>query len=146
MKSIQDCEARKIDKLLNFRLPHYAKKIGWILCLLSLGTILSLKFIDGDWTILKVILKRLILVSLFIVVLAREKVEDERLQHIRAKTFSLTFLFSAIYILIQPVINTIVGSILGKEQDVFQDLGDFVILWFMLVVYLTFFHFAKKRD
>lgn len=146
MKSIQECEEKNLHKLLNFKLPNVAKKIGWGLFGVSMITILATKFFDGDLELLKNILKRLILLSLFIVVLSKEKVEDERVQHMRAKAFSLTFLLSAIYILVQPIVNFIASSIIDDGQGLFQDLGDFVILWFMLIVYLMFFHFIKKKD
>lgn len=146
MKSIQECEQTNIQRLLNFKLPNYAKKVGWALFTISLVMFLSTKFIEGEWELLKSILKRLVLLSLFIVVLSKEKVEDERIQHIRAKTFTLTFLITAIYILVQPIVNLIANSIIDDNEGVFQDLGDFTILWFMLFIYLMFFHFAKKKE
>ena len=146
MKSAQKCEKTHMDKWLNFKLPNYAKKIGWGLFIVSLVSLLSTKLIDGDLTVAKVFLKKAMLLSLFIVVLSREKVEDERVQHIRAKAFGVTFLFSAVYILVQPIVNFVVGFILGEEQELFEDLGDFVILWFMLVVYLMFFYIAKRNN
>lgn len=145
LQSIKECERRKIEKLLSFKLPNYWKKIGWALFIVCFVTLISIMFVDGDFEFLKDVLKRLLLVSLFMMVLAKEKVEDERIQHIRAKAFSLTFLMTAIYILFQPIANFIVDAILGKQTDVFDELGDFVILWFMLVVYLVFYSFIKKK-
>ncbi len=145
LKSISECEEKNLNRLLSFKLPHHYKKIGWGLFVVSMGTIVLLKFINGDYELIKDILRRVILLSLFVVVLSKEKFEDERLQHLRARSFGMTFLLTAMYILFQPFINFIAATIKGKETELFQDLGDFVILWFMLIVYLLFFYFAKKK-
>lgn len=145
LQSMKEYEQRKMEKLLSFKLPNYWKKIGWTLFGVSLLIVLSTKFIDGDLEFLKDALKRVVLVSLFTVVLSREIVEDERIQQIRGKAFSLTFLLTALYILFQPIANFIVGSIFGKKMGLFDDLGDFVILWMMLVVYLMFYTLIKKK-
>lgn len=145
LQSCKEYEQKKIERLLHFKLPTYWKKIGWTLAIVSLVTIFSTKFVDGDFEFLKNALRRVLLVSLFIVVLSKEKTEDERIQHIRAKAFSLTFLLTALYILFQPIANFIVATILGEEMSLFDDLGDFVILWMMLVVYLLFYTILKKK-
>ncbi|MAZ72553.1 MAG: hypothetical protein CMC70_05335 [Flavobacteriaceae bacterium] len=144
-KSIQECEQRKMDKLFSYKLPNYWKKIGAGFFIITLITILTLKFLEGEFTLVKEIVKRVMLLSLFIIVLAREKHEDERIQHLRARAFSMTFLITAVYILIQPVVTTIVRFILNKEIGLFEDLGDFSILWYMLFVYIMFFHLSKKN-
>lgn len=145
LQSVKECEERKIEKLLRFKLPNYWKKIGWTLFIISLGTLLSTKFFDGDLEFLKEALKRVVLVSLFIVVLSKEKFEDERILYSRAKAFSITFLLTALYILVQPIANFIVGTALGEEIGLFDELGDFTILWMMLVVYLLFYSILKKK-
>jgi hypothetical protein len=145
VQSIKECEQRKIEKLLSYKLPNYCKKIGWTLFVVCLVTLLLIKFVDGDFELLKNALKRVLLVSMFIVVLSKEKIEDERIQQIRAKAFSLTFLLTAMYILFQPIANFIVGTIPGEKIGLFDDLGDFVILWMMLVVYLVFYTIIKKK-
>ena len=146
MKSIQDCEQSSMHRLLNFKLPNYAKKIGWSLFIVSFVSLLLTKFFEGDWVLLKDILKKIVLASLFIVVLSREKVEDERVQQLRAKSFSFTFLVTAIYILVQPLVNLIASSIVENDEAVLEDLGDFVILWFMLFIYLMFFNLSKRTS
>ncbi|WP_115123681.1 hypothetical protein [Marinirhabdus gelatinilytica] len=145
MKSIHECEQRTMDKLFNYKLPNYWKKIGGGLFVLTLATLIGVKFMEGDFEITKDILKRVMLLSLFFIVLSREKQEDERVQHLRAKSFGMTFLITAVYILVQPIVNTVVGLLLGKKTEIFEDLGDFAILWYMLFVYILFFHVAKKN-
>ena len=146
LKSVQECERKGAQRLLNFKLPHYYKRFGWIAFFLALVILLSTKFIAGDFELLKDILRRLMLGFLFVVVLAREKIEDERIQAFRARSFSLAFLIGVIYTLIQPLINWIAFKIVKPEKAAFEDLGDFQILWMMLVVYLMFFYILKRQD
>lgn len=145
LKSIQECEERAMQRWLNFKFPNYMKRVGWGAFILFMVAIFSTKLFEGDFTILKHILRRLILVSLFVVVLSKEKVEDERIKKLRGQAFTSTFLLAVLYVLIQPVVNFIVNQLLGDSEGLFQDLGDFVILWFLLIVYLMFFNFSKKK-
>lgn len=145
LKSIEECDRRSTQKLLNFKLPTYFKKIGWIGAIATLVIIMSTSFFDGDHTLLKDILRKVVLAFMFVIVLAKEEVEDERIQNFRAQSFSFAFLAGVLYTLFQPVVNWIVFSIFKPEKAVFEDLGDFQILWLMLVVYLLFFYVSKKR-
>ena len=145
LKSIQECDRKSTQRLLNFKLPGYWKKIGWIGVIVSLGAIMSTSLFEGDFEILKNILRKVVLAFLFIVVLAREEVEDERIQNFRAQSFSFAFLAGVLYTLFQPVVNWIVFSIVKPEKALLEDLGDFQILWLMLTVYLLFFYISKKR-
>lgn len=146
MKSIVECERKKGEKFLNFRLPHYYKKIGWVGFALVFTVLLSTKFFDGDYEVLKIVLKKLSLVFLLLVVFSKEKIEDEMIQKIRAQSFSFAFLGGVLYTLGQPIINYFVFLIATPEKAIVEDLGDFQILWFMLTVYLMFFYVTKKRS
>jgi hypothetical protein len=145
LKSIEECDRRSTQKLLNFKLPTYYKKIGWIGAIVTLVVIMSTSFFDGDLELFKDILRKVVLAFLFLVVLAKEEVEDERIQNFRAQSFSFAFLAGVLYALFQPVVNWIVYSIFKPEKASFEDLGDFQILWLMLIVYLLFFYISKKR-
>ena len=145
LKSMQECERRRAQKFLNYKLPTYWKKIGWAGAGLSLVAIMSTSLFDGDFQLLKDIMRKVVLAFLFIVILAKEEVEDERVQNFRAQSFSFAFLAGVLYALFQPVANWIVFSIFRPERAAFEDLGDFQILWLMLTVYLVFFYLLKKR-
>jgi hypothetical protein len=144
MKSIRECEQGKLERFMNFKFPNYVKKIGWAGVILSFIVLIATKFFDGDLTILKLVLKRFVLASLLLVVLSKEKIEDERIQQFRAKAFSFTFLAAVLYVLVQPIINFLVASVVEPEDAIFEDLGDFVIVWFFLCIYLMFFKLLKR--
>ncbi|MFK5981888.1 MAG: hypothetical protein QM499_03155 [Flavobacteriaceae bacterium] len=145
LKSISECEDHRISKFINYKLPNYYKKIGWVGFALLFAILLSTKFFDGDYSILVEILKRLLLVFLLIVVMSKEKVEDEMIKSIRSQAFSFAFVGAVAYTLLQPVVNLIVSSIVKPEKVIFEDLGDFQVLWFMMIVYLVVFMKLKKR-
>ena len=108
--------------------------------------LLSNKFFEGDLEILKSILKKASLLFLLVVVFSKEKVEDEMIEKLRAQSYSFAFLGGVLYTLIQPIFNYIAFLLFKPEKAVFEDLGDFQILWFMLTVYLMFFYYAKKNN
>ncbi len=141
-----EAEERRLNWLINFKLPNYWKNIGWGIFFASLVLILSTKFLDGDFDLLKSILKKAMLIGLLIVTISREKIEDEFIENLRSKSFSLAFIFGVIYVLAQPLVNYIVSLILQSEKANFEDLGDFQILWFLLAVYLTAFWSLKRKN
>jgi len=145
LKSISECEDRRISKFINFKLPNYYKKIGWMGFILSFVILIATKFFDGDFSVFIEILKRLLLVFLLIVVMSKEKVEDEMIKSIRSQAFSFAFVGAVAYTLLQPVVNLIVSSVVQPDKVIFEDLGDFQILWFMMIVYLVIFMKLKKR-
>ncbi|RMA64426.1 hypothetical protein [Ulvibacter antarcticus] len=147
MKQTKDCnrDELKINRLLRFRLPNVYKKIGWVLFFITFATILSTKFFEGDLEVLKIVLRKIMLVTLLIVVLSKEKIEDEMITNFRAKSFSVAFIVGVFYVLLQPVVNFIVALILSEDKPIFENLGDFQILWFMLIVYLTVFWVLKRN-
>jgi threonine/homoserine/homoserine lactone efflux protein len=144
-KSIQECEQKRTRFFLNYKLPNYWKKIGLIGAIVSLLVIMSTSLFDGNFELLKDVLRKVVLAFLLLMVLAREEQEDERIQNIRAQSFSFAFLAGVLYALFQPLVNLIVASIFMPDKASFEDLGDFQILWLMLTVYLLFFYFLKKR-
>jgi hypothetical protein len=143
---MEECERKRAQKFLNYKLPNFWKKIGWVGAVVSLVAIMSTSLFDGDFELLKDILRKVVLAFLFVVVLAKEEVEDERIQNFRAQSFSFAFLGGVLYTLFQPVVNWVVFSILRPERAAYEDLGDFQILWLMLTVYLVFFYVLKKRE
>ena len=144
MKSILECDRRRTEKLLKLKFPNYYKKIGWIGFIVSLAILIGTKFIHEEPELLKEILKKASLVFLLIVVLSKEKIEDEFIAQIRAQSFSFAFLSGVFMTLFLPFFNWIVLKLFKPEGAVLEDLGDFQILWIMLLLYLLFFNVSKK--
>lgn len=145
LRDIQDCETKRLNKYKRFLvLPNYFKKIGLVIFIISLVFVLAVGFLtEGNETI-KQIGKNITLISLLIIVLSKEKIEDELIEKLRGQAFTLAFITGVIYAIFQPYINYLVAAVVKPEKAVFEQLGDFVILWFMLVVYLCFFYMLKR--
>jgi L-asparagine transporter-like permease len=112
----------------------------------SLILILSTKFIDGNFDVLKTILKNTMLIGLLVVTISKEKIEDEFIENLRSKSFSLAFILGVVYVLVQPLINYVVAMLVEPKKASFENLGDFQILWFLLIVYLTAFWSLKRKN
>ncbi|WP_046759190.1 hypothetical protein [Kordia jejudonensis] len=142
------CEAenRRFEKFKNFGLPHTFKKIGVILVVVSILFLFARKLFDIEIAeTLKFILKRVVLVGLLMIAIAKEKVEDEMIKTIRGQAFSMAFVAGVVYTLVQPLINYIVAIFVEKDKDPLTDVGDFQVLWFLLTMYLLFFYMIKRR-
>lgn len=140
-----ETENRRFEKFKNFGLPHSFKKIGIAIIILAFLIIIVGKIADFNTPTLKFILKRIILVGLLVVALAREKVEDEMIRTIRGQAFSMAFVAGVVYTLIQPLINYIASLIVEKDKSPLSDLGDFQVLWFLLTMHLLFFYMIKRK-
>jgi hypothetical protein len=141
-----ESEERQLQKIVNFGLPNYFKKIGIAVAVIPFVTIIVLKIADLELSeTIKFISKRILLVGLLIIALSREKIEDEMIHSLRVKAFTGAFIGGVVYTLIFPVIVYIAKLVFGKEGKLLTDVGDFQILWFMLFMYLVFFHMIKRK-
>lgn len=147
LQNIYECERKQVDKFARFfLLPSYFKYIGIGLFVLSLGLLIGLiNFADGNEG-MKLLARNVILISMLLVALTREPFEDELVEKLRGQAFSLAFITGVAFGLVQPYINYLVASLVRPEKAEFSLMGEFVILWFMLVVYLCFFHLLKKTS
>jgi len=144
LKDMQECERKQFDKLKNYQLPNTFKKVGWVIVLLSLIVLLTRKFFLTDLTELSQIAKNLALLGLLIVIISKEKIEDELIRMIRGKAFTFAFIAGVVYALVMPITDYVVDFVIESKEPSYSELGDFIILWFMMVVYLAFFNLLKK--
>jgi hypothetical protein len=144
--SVCDSEETQLQKIVNFGLPNHFKKIGIAIALVSFLGIIILKITGVELSeTIKFISKRLLLVGLLVIALAREKVEDEMIHSLRVKAFTGAFIGGVVYTLVFPAIVYGAKLIFDKENILLTDVGDFQILWFMLFMYLVFFYLIKRK-
>ena len=127
-----------------YQLPNLYKRIGWGIVILSAILLISKKVFLSDLSIVSQIAKNLALLGLLIVIISKEKIEDELIGMIRGKAFSFAFIAGVVYTLVMPITDYLVDIAIGKQDASYNELGDFIILWFMMVVYLAFFNLLKK--
>lgn len=139
-------EYRRLKKIQNYQylLPNYYKKVGIGLLILSLVTLITRKYLIDDGELIRQIARKGMLLSLLLITMSKEKIEDELIIKLRGQAFAFAFVAGVIYTLIQPFINYIVALVVRPEKAVFNELDDFIILWFMMVMYLTFFYLFKR--
>lgn len=144
LKNIQECERTKIEKWSSFQLPNHWKKIGVGLTFIILLSIISLKFIDGEPTWIRPLLRRLLLISLLIISLSKEVMEDEMISSLRGKSYTLAFIIGVVYSLVQPVIDYVIHNFLYEPSN-FNGFSYFQVLFFMLLIQILFFEVLKRN-
>src|SRR5690606_36061335 len=102
------------------------------------------KFIDDlpTWSIQ--ILKHAMLLGLLIMSLSKEKIEDELIETLRSKSYSLAFIIGVGYTMLQPLANFIVDFFL-EEQLVVSTTNHIQVLLFMLLIQVGFFEVLKRN-
>lgn len=136
-------ERNRIDKM-HLQLPHIYKKVGIAVFSASMLLLISTKFFDGETEFFKSALRQIIIASMLVVAISKEKFEDEMIMKIRLRAFSISFIWTVIYALVQPYINYGVALLVRPERANYEEFGTFIILWFMLAIYLLYFHVMKR--
>ena len=65
---------------------------------------------------------------------------------IRGHAFSFAFIAGVVYALVMPITDYVVDLVIDSKEASYSELGDFIILWFMMVMYLAFFNLLKKTQ
>jgi hypothetical protein len=140
-----DCERKRFEKLINFRLPHKFFLVGIVLSGLSIITMFFRNtLIEGDSEWLKLLLEKTLLIGLLIMSISKDKMEDEMLLQLRAQSYTIAFVVGVFYALIMPYIEYGVSNVVNNGGEVYKDLGDFQVLLFMLMIQLMFYHNLKR--
>nr|WP_321237391.1 hypothetical protein [uncultured Psychroserpens sp.] len=140
-----ECERKGLEKLINFRLPHYFYTIGILVAGLSIVLMFVRAFaMEGDTEWLKLILQKTLLVGMLFMSVSRDKDEDEMVVKLRMQSYTYAFVVGVIYALIMPYVEYGVSNAMKPEGEAFHDIGDFQLLLFMLMVQLMCFHALKR--
>lgn len=142
----KNCESEyhRLQKWQKLKLPNYYKKIGiglFILFFLSLSVV---KFFTTDIDVLRPLLQKGLLVSLLLISISKDKIEDELTLKLRAQSYSIAFVVGVLYALVQPWVEFLLASLLSSEKVDYTDMGDFQLLIFMLLIQLGFFSLLKR--
>ena len=145
MEEITNFERRAFERLFLFRFPESFKRIG-LLTMIILIIILFFLPDEGPTAVaMKEIVKNLLLFSLLMIALSKEKIEDERIASIRAKAFQVSFIWAIFYALLQPLASLLVSKFISVENGgSFIELGSFQVLFIMLLVQIGVFQLFKK--
>ena len=142
---IMDCERNRLEKITNFRLPHYFYSLGLLVCVLSIiGMFVRAFAMDGDTQWLKLLLQKGLLIGMLLMSIARDKEEDELTVKLRMQSYAWAFIIGVIYALVMPYVDYGVSNALKPEGEVLKNLGDFQVLLFMLMIQLMSYHTLKR--
>lgn len=122
-------------------LPNYCKKIALsLLGLLLIIFILSkLKVVNDLTEFWRTIFRILVILGMMILAFSKDKNEDELRQRSRLKALSASFIFGAIFVILTPLKNIILGDGFFSEQ-----IGGFQLMLTMLLNYFWLMYMMKR--
>ena len=146
-KSMTICEKEEMQlkRMLSFRLPQYFFQIGIGLFLTAFLYLILHKIYAVEHEVYRIIARNVMMVALVLCSLAKDKVEDERTQLIRAQSYSLAFIFGVIYAILQPFIDFGVDHVVSSDPGELEEASTIAILFFMISIQLGFFYTFKRR-
>ena len=151
LRGIEKCERSRIDQWAAFQLDYKWKKIGVIFSLVITVVLLIQKFsrpsgfqYDTEHVSYLFFLERFFLIGLLIIIVSKDKIEDEMITSIRARSFKLAFICAVLYAVIQPFVNALVFYVLAKDSMGYNSTY-FQVLTFMLMLQILFFEVLKRN-
>ncbi len=129
----------KQDLLL---LPISFKKVSFgimTLCVLLVVLTIS-EILPIDKYLVKIISKTGILVSLLLLALTKNKIEDELTSRIRLKAFASSFIFGVGYVIVEPFVHLLFHDNFLSDKGVTE-----LLITMFLFYFLTFYSMLKKR-
>ncbi len=139
-KSHVDRDRITLDKLRKLQLPNKLKVVGWII----FGLAFIALFLTTKDTTGKLIAKYALLVGLLIISISKEKIEDELVKNLRMHSFTFAFIFAVFIAITNPLASYMANFIFTEQQDPFDGIGDWMILWLLLSVQVFYFEYLKK--
>lgn len=136
-------------------LPRYFKIIGWGIVFLasfySISMALTIIFCHYEvWS--KIIIfnppvkigmyleeynYNVFLIGVLILAFTREKIEDERIQAYRIKAMSLSLIFAALFVIIQPLVKNLILDLPHETQSAQ------LVMIFSMIFYLGIFRIMR---
>ncbi|MGV6832275.1 MAG: hypothetical protein ACWA5P_12025 [bacterium] len=137
-------ERTAMKRIIAFRLPFIYKRIGLAMVVIGF-LVLLLKFFNiEEIETTRAIGRLLMVVGLLLISLASDKQEDELTVQLRSQSYTIAFIVGVIYAIIMPFVEFGVSNVIHSGDEGFKNLGDFQILFFMLIVQLMYYHVLKR--
>ncbi len=144
IKNILECERDQLYKMMNYQLPNKFIWIGVWVFALSFISMIALKFFDFNKDSVRMILQNVMLISLLVISVSKDKEEDEMLKLMRMQSYALAFIIGVLFAVFQPVFNHLVALIMNSKDSAYSVMGEFQVLFFMLLIQLIFFNYLKR--
>ena len=145
LNAILKWEANYMKKLRNLKLlPNRVKGVAVIMVIITFFALIAGKFLFADYHTVRLLITNLLLVSLLLVSISRDKIEDELTLVLRLQSYAFAFIAGVVYTMVQPFANLLVESIISTETATFSELDVKQVLFFMLLLQLFYFTFTKR--
>lgn len=142
--SICERERSHLSKMNKFQLGNQYKKVGYSIAIGTFLVMIGRKYIENsEW--IRPILHGVLLIGLLLISLAKEKIEDEFIDSLRAQSYRIAFILVIVYALLQPLVNYAVGYLLNENEEL-KSFDYFQVLFFMLIVQLMVFWQLKRLN
>ncbi|MFT5914968.1 MAG: hypothetical protein ACI81T_001463 [Bacteroidia bacterium] len=145
ISKIYECEQKRIQKLNGFQLPHFFKGISLISLAISIVVLTIFAFMGKEFELMRNFSFKVVLVSMLIFSLSKEKMEDEMIIKFRMQSYSFAFISAILYALVQPYITLAVAALL-KPDFAFSEINILALIWFMLFVQIASFQMLKGTE
>lgn len=127
-------------------IPHIFKKIGYV----GAGIFFVISHIFGylltEYQFLYTPFYSGMLAFMLLIVISKEKVEDEMTVQIRAYSYSSAFLVAVIYAIFQPLLALLVSHFREIPDFHYYSIGIKHLLWFSLLQQILVFRELKRRQ
>lgn len=143
LKSILECERKSLEKLKKYQLPNSFKKVGIGIILISVIAIIGIK-LSIDTPDLKKIAMYGVLLGLLVISISKEKIEDELIINLRMQSYAVAFIAGVFIILTNPLFHYLAHTLFEKQQENYQGMGDWQILWILLSIQVFYFELLKR--
>jgi len=116
-------------------LPGHFKKVAFGIMLLSalLVVLYILKVLTIDKEIVETIAKSGFLISLLLLVITRNKIEDELTLRIRLKAFTASFIYGVVIVIVEPFLNLLFGDSFLSDKGVTELLINMFFFYFIMM-------------
>lgn len=132
-------------KMIKYQLPHRFKTLGLIIAIASFAFLVinKMAFDSQDY---RLIAKYVLLLGMLIISISKEKIEDEMIVQIRARSYAFGFTAAILYAMTLPFIDYGLEYISPDKTPIFDEMGDFQILWLLLSIQVLSFELLKRKS
>lgn len=138
---------RENEKLGKFRsLPHFFKILGVVLSIISAVALVIVAFQEKrpDW--LLIVTWNCLNISLLLIAISKDKVEDEFKHQVRLVAFGIAFTTGVLYTVFQPAVDFLLKYMDYTPGITFEPIPSFLTLTIMLAAQILLFHGFKHLD
>jgi hypothetical protein len=148
MDRVEFCEKERIrmERFSKFLLPKRMKIPAILLTVIAFIALLIIKVTGSapDFEVLRIVLKKLMLLSMLAISLSKEKEEDEMTMNIRMRSYVMAFIVGVAYFIVHPLVNYLFDLLFTGSVTPYEMLNGFTSLWFILAIQIMLFHSWKR--